>query len=54
MGVKGDMKGDAFQNGGTIIVEKGGKLIFEHRQEDAAEHISVEQILSSLGLEDKK
>ena len=37
MGVKGDMKGDGFQNGGTVIVKKGGKLIFEHLQEDAAE-----------------
>jgi prostamide/prostaglandin F2alpha synthase len=53
MGVKGDMKGDAFQNGGALIVDKGGKSLFEYRQEDAAEQITAEQILKSLGLEKK-
>ena len=44
------MKGDGFQNGGTLIVDKNGKQLYEDRQEDAAEHISEEEILKALGL----
>ena len=50
MGISGDMKGDAFQNGGALVVDKGGKLLFEYIQEDAAEQISEEQILTALKL----
>ena len=53
MGVSGDMQGDGFQNGGTIIVEKGGKLLYEYKQLDASEQVSAEQILKALGLEKK-
>ena len=53
MGIKGDMKGDGFQNGGTLVVAQGGKLLYEYRHEDAAEHISAEEILKALGLESK-
>lgn len=49
-GINGDMKGDGFQNGGTLIVDKNGKQLYEYRQEDAAEHISEEEILKALGL----
>ncbi len=49
-GVGGDMKGDGFQNGGAMIVDKGGKLLYEYRQEDASEHISADEILSALNL----
>ena len=50
MNVGGDMKGDGFQNGGTLIVDKKGKQLYEYRQEDAAEHISAEEILKALDL----
>jgi len=43
-------KGDGFQNGGAMIVDKGGKLLYEYRQEDASEHISADEILSALNL----
>ena len=48
MGIQSDMKGDAFQNGGTLIIDKNGKLLYEYRQEDAAEHISEQEILKAL------
>lgn len=51
--MKSDTKGDGFQNGGTLVVEKGGKLLHEYRQEDASEHISVEQILKALNIKQK-
>ena len=50
LGISGDMKGDGFQNGGALIVDKGGKQLYEYRQEDAAEHISDEEILKALKL----
>lgn len=51
MGIKGDLKGDGFQNGGTLIVDKNGKQLYEYRQEDASEHISAEEILKALKIE---
>jgi prostamide/prostaglandin F2alpha synthase len=48
MGISGDMKGDGFQNGGAIVVDKNGRQLYEYRQEDAAEHISAEEILRAL------
>ncbi len=49
-GVGGDMRGDGFQNGGAIIVDKGGKLLYEYRQDDASEQISADEILNALNL----
>ena len=50
MGITGDLKGDGFQNGGVLIVDKDGKQIFEYKQEDAADSISVEKIMKALDL----
>jgi hypothetical protein len=47
------MKGDGFQNGGALIVDKNGKQLYEYRQEDAAEHISEEEILKALDIKIK-
>lgn len=49
-GVGGDMKGDGFQNGGAMVIDKGGKLLYEYKQEDASEQISAEEILTALNL----
>ena len=49
-GVGGDVKGDGFQNGGAMVVGKGGKLLYEYRQEDASEQISADEILTALNL----
>lgn len=51
MGISGDMKGDGFQNGGALIIDKGGKQLFEFIQEDASIQITEEQILKTLKLE---
>ncbi len=48
MNITGDMKGDGFQNGGSLVVDKNGKMLYEYRQEDAAEHISAEEIFKAL------
>lgn len=39
------MKGDGYQNGGLIIVEKGGKLLYSYRQENPADHPHNDEIL---------
>ena len=41
------MKGDGFQNGGALIVDKNGKKLYEYRQEDASEQISADEILKA-------
>lgn len=50
MNIHGDLKGDAFQNGGALLVDKGGKQLFELIQEDSAEHISPEQIYKAFNI----
>jgi len=46
--INGDLKGDGFQNGGALIVDKGGKQLFEYIQDDAAEQITAEQIFNAF------
>ena len=45
MGVGGDLKGDGFQNGGLIVVERGGKVLYSFVQQNVADHASNEDIL---------
>ena len=42
--------GDGFQNGGALIVGKNGKQLYEYIQEDAADHISAEEIFKALNI----
>jgi hypothetical protein len=44
------MKGDGFQNGGALIVDKGGKELYQYQQDDASEMISASEILNALNL----
>jgi prostamide/prostaglandin F2alpha synthase len=53
MKITGDVRGDGFQNGGALVVDRGGNLLFEYVQEDATEHISTEDILKALKLDKK-
>ena len=39
------MKGDGLQNGGVLVVEKGGKLLYSFTQVNPAEHASNDDIL---------
>jgi len=49
-GVGGDMRGDGFQNGGLLVVEKGGKVLYTFIQENPADHANNEDILKALNL----
>lgn len=44
------MKGDGFQNGGALVIDKNGKVLLEYRQEDAADHVDEKDVLKALGL----
>jgi len=48
-GLGGNMKGDAYQNGGLIIV-KEGKIIYSFIQENPADHASNADILKALNM----
>lgn len=39
------MKGDGYQNGGLLVVEKGGKLLYSYMQENPADHANNDDIL---------
>ncbi|KAG8181467.1 hypothetical protein JTE90_017528 [Oedothorax gibbosus] len=48
----GDMKGDKYQVGGTLVVSKGGeKILLNHKQESLADHVNPNEILKCLGIE---
>ena len=44
------MKGDGFQYGGALVIDKNGKLLLEYKQEDAADHVSAEDVLKALNI----
>lgn len=50
MKLGGDLKGDGYQNGGALVVDKKGKLLYEYVQTDVTEHVSAEDIFNALEL----
>jgi len=50
--IKGDMKGDGFQNGGTLIISAGGKeCLLNFVQDKAYDHVELEDVLKALNIE---
>ncbi|GFY68466.1 hypothetical protein TNIN_198301, partial [Trichonephila inaurata madagascariensis] len=50
--VGGDMKGDKYQVGGTLVISKGGQeILLNHKQESLADHVHPSEVLKSLGIE---
>jgi len=50
LGIKGDMKGNGLQAGGTFAVDQTGKTVFDHRQTTISDHPKISDILASLGI----
>ncbi|XP_019855199.1 PREDICTED: prostamide/prostaglandin F synthase-like [Amphimedon queenslandica] len=48
--IEGNLKGDGLQNGGLLIVRKGGELIFLHREEFPGDFCTDETIIKALGI----
>ena len=47
----GNLKGDGYQNGGTLVVGAGGKVLFSFVQEQPSDHAEPADILKALGIE---
>jgi prostamide/prostaglandin F2alpha synthase len=46
-----DFKGDGWQNGGTLVVAKGGeKVLLNYKQDNAADHVDAGEVLKVLGI----
>ena len=37
--IYGTSEGDGFQNGGVLVVSKGGRICLNHVEEDAGDHV---------------
>ena len=46
----GDMKGDGYQNGGTFVMDKGGKVLLKYIQENPADHVEPSDVLKALNI----
>ncbi|GBL76212.1 Prostamide/prostaglandin F synthase [Araneus ventricosus] len=47
----GDLKGDYYQVGGTLVVKKGGeKVLLNHKQESLADHVDSKEVLKCLNI----
>ena len=52
MQIEGNLAGDGLQNGGMLIVRKGGyELLHFHREEVPGDHVPNGKILQYLGLD---
>jgi len=49
-GIDGNLKGDGMQNGGTIIVAAGGKVLLTYKQESPADHVALDDVLKALAI----
>jgi len=47
-----NLQGDGLQNGGTLIVSKGGgKVLMDYHQENPADHVGTAEVLRVLGIQ---
>lgn len=52
-GIEGNFQGDGLQNGGLLIVTKGGeKVLLNHKEEVPGDHVANEDILKVLNISD--
>lgn len=49
--ISGNMKGDGFQNGGTLVISPGNKVLLSFKQEAPSDHVEPEDVLKALGIE---
>lgn len=49
--IRGNLAGDGLQNGGLLIVKKGGEsVLLSHREEVPGDHVANDAILGALGI----
>eukprot|EP00057_Strongylocentrotus_purpuratus_P014718 XP_011669192.1 PREDICTED: prostamide/prostaglandin F synthase-like [Strongylocentrotus purpuratus] len=49
-GITGNMTGDALQMGGTLVIDKGGKVLLDFKQETPADSVPLDRVLHVLGI----
>ncbi|XP_070555587.1 prostamide/prostaglandin F synthase-like [Ptychodera flava] len=50
--IDGNLSGDGMQNGGVLVVSKGGdKVLLDFRQVNPGDHVPLEDVLKALGIE---
>lgn len=50
MKLANNLKGDALQNGGALVVKQGGELLYSFKQEGPGNHVKNSKFLEVLGL----
>ncbi|XP_063409343.1 prostamide/prostaglandin F synthase-like [Mytilus trossulus] len=50
--IDGDFKGDGFQNGGTLVIGAGGKVLLNFKQQEPSDHVSPNEVLKVLGIQE--
>lgn len=50
-GIDGNFAGDGWQNGGALVVDKGGKALLTFKQESPGEHVDPNDVLKALKIE---
>ncbi|CAC5360041.1 PRXL2B [Mytilus coruscus] len=50
--IDGDFKGDGFQNGGTLVIGTGGKVLLNFKQQEPSDHVSPNEVLKVLGIQE--
>ncbi|GFO21958.1 hypothetical protein PoB_004846300 [Plakobranchus ocellatus] len=50
-GIDGNFAGDGWQNGGALVVNKGGRALLQFRQESPGDHVDPNDVLKALGIE---
>ncbi len=49
--ISGNFQGDGLQNGGLLIVSKGGEqVLLNHQEETPGDHVANNVILQTLGI----
>jgi len=51
--ITGNLAGDGMQTGGTLVVKKGGEVLYMFKQTSFADHAPNEDILKALGIQPK-
>lgn len=52
--ISGNLKGDGFQTGGTVVLQQGGQVLLSYEQKGFADHVALSDVLKALGIEAKK
>jgi prostamide/prostaglandin F2alpha synthase len=50
-GIEGDLKGDGFQNGGALAVNRNGRQLLKYKQKDPSEYVKPSDVFKAFGIE---